>query len=450
MNATLKTASLMQLFNGWMDRLVRPDAPPPRHLTQSIALEESPLPNLLKTGATLIGVLIGLFVLWAVFTRVDEVASATGQVIPSGYVQSVQHLEGGIVKDILVRDGDMVEAGQALIRLDDTSAGADLGQMQARKASLEAQATRLRRFTGSNSSGALDDEEKAILASMEDARERQRSVLNDQIAQKEKELKGLTASRMALEKNVALMQKENRIRQNLASKGYGSQLSALTSERELNQLQGQLGEATNQENAAKDAIQEAQNRLESLNADLKQEAMKNLGQVEAELAELEQTMEKYEHTANRTVITAPVRGVVKGLSVHTIGAVIEQGKVLMEIVPIEEELMVEALVQPSDIGHLKPGQKVSVKLSAYDYSRYGSVPGVLENVSATTFQNQEGQSFYKARIKLDRAYAGKEAGRNPILPGMTLQADIITGDKSVMQYLLKPIHTAVESAFHER
>jgi HlyD family secretion protein/adhesin transport system membrane fusion protein len=435
----------------WHDEPAKAKSPP-SYLTQSIALEESDLPRILRAGVMLIGGMLFIFIAWAACTHLSEVTSVSGQVIPSGYVQSVQHLEGGIVKDILVHDGDMVKAGQVLIQLDNTSADADLGQMRARQQSLQAQAERLRRFASgdANAKKQLSDDDKAILSSMEESRASQRQVLKDQIAQKQKELQALIATHAALEKNVALMEKENTIHQNLAQKGYGSELLALTSERQLNQMKGQLDETVNQENRARDAISEAEGRLQSLDADLKQQAMKTLGDVEAQLAELTQTLEKYEGTANRTTIVSPVRGIVKGLSVHTIGAVIEQGKVLLEIVPVGEELKIEALIPPNDVGQLQPGEKVKVKVSAYDYSRYGSVPGHLESVSATTFQGQDGHSFYKALIDLDSPYVGQDPQHNQITPGMTVQADIITGDKTIMQYLLKPIYIVAESAFHER
>jgi adhesin transport system membrane fusion protein len=139
----------------------------------------------------------------------------------------------------------------------------------------------------------------------------------------------------------------------------------------------------------------------------------------------------------------------KGLEIHTIGAVIEPGKTVMEIVPVEKDLEVEAMVPPSDVGHMKTGQPVKIKVSAYDFSRYGNVTGVLENISASTFQSEKKESFYKAKIKLDRNYVGNDETRNLILPGMTVQAGIITGNKTILQYLLKPLQVATDSAFHE-
>lgn len=426
---------------------------PPLNLTQSIALEESRLPSLFHTAASMIGCLMATFLIWSAFAKVEEIAQAAGQVIPSGYVQNVQHPDGGVVREILVQEGDLIEKDQPLIRLDDTNANADLGQMQARQQALQAQASRLRSYAGTTDKSLVDNlnpAEREILGSMEDARTQQINVLKDQISQKEKELSALLATKTALKQNVALKIEENNIYEETLARGSSSKLMALTSRRELNQLRGQLAEITSQENRARDAVQESKSRLQSLNADLKQQAMKELGQVDSELAELDKSIARQVGAAGRTTITAPVRGIVKGLTVHTIGAVIEPGKLIMEIVPVDKELMVEALVSPTDIGMVKNGQPVKIKVSAFDFSRYGSLPGTMDSISASTFQDEKGQFFYKAKVKLDKNYVGKTPGRNLVLPGMTVQADIVTGEKTVLQYLLKPVQTITDGAFHER
>ncbi len=425
---------------------------PPRNLTQSILLEESRVPGAIGTAVIIIAAFMAAFLLWANFATVEEVAAAGGQVVPSGYVQEVQHLDGGIVRDILVEDGDLVEKGDILIKLDDTSANADFGQMQARQDVLRLQAARLRSFADgvSTPNHALTADEAAILQSMQEARASQHNILNDQIAQKEKELAGIRANQDAIRKNVSLMQQEYEMNKVLAGKGSVSRLAVMTAERELNAMNGRMAEVNSQEKQTLDAINEIKSRLTSLDADLKQDAMKNLGQVEGELAEINKSITKLKSASDRTVITAPVRGIVKGLSVRTLGAVIEPGRTVMEIVPVEEELMVEALVSPSDAGNLKIGQPVKVKVSAYDFARYGSLPGTLKNISASTFQTEKGDSYYKAKVKLDRNYVGSDPTRNQVLPGMTVQTDIVTGQKTILEYLLKPLYTATQTAFSER
>lgn len=427
--------------------------PETRRLTQSIALEESPVPGVLRTCVTVIGALIAGFIVWSYIAEIDEVASAPGQIIPSGYIQNVQHLEGGIVRDIQVREGDLVQAGQPLMKLDATGAESDLGQMKARQKSLQLQAERLKSFAasgGENIPESLSLEERAILASMVDARANQQKVLRDQIAQKQKELQSIISNRDALKKNVALMEKEHQITKEMSEKGATSKMDVMTSERELNALRGQYGSITNQEKQARDAISEFESRLSALDSDLRQDAMKTLGQVQAQLDEVHNAVTKLESTAQRTTITAPVSGIVKGLAVHTIGAVVEPGKVLMEIVPISGDLLVEALVSPADVGNLKVGQPVKVKVSAFDSSRFGSTPGKLKGVSASTFQNEQGKTFYRAHITLDQHHVGNDPARNLILPGMTVQAEIVTGEKTVLDYLLRPLHMVTQTAFRER
>lgn len=426
---------------------------PPRQMTQSIALEESSVPGVLNTGVTIAAILLIIFTGWSAFTTVKEVAVAQGQIVPSGYIQTIQHLEGGIVREIMVEDGQLVEKGQPLLKLDDTNANADLGQMTARQHALELQAARLRSFAQegfSPDAKPLTPDEAAILNSMEQARTSQQNVLRDQIAQKEKELQGIIASRAALEKNLGLTREEYRINKTMAARGSVSKIAVMSSERQVNQLEGELQLSIAQANQTMAALDEARNRVQSLDADLKQEAMKNLGQVEAELAEINKTLHKLQNVSNRTVVTAPVRGIVKGLSVHTIGSVVEQGKVLLEIVPVEEDMMVEALVSPSDVANLKEGQEVNVKVTAYDFSRFGAVKGQVSNVSASTFQNEDGQSFYKTRIKLQNNFIGDQDKHNLLLPGMVVQADIVTGQKTILEYLLKPIKSTTATAFRER
>lgn len=424
----------------------------PRRLTQSIALEESPVPGILRTCVTILGALMLVFAVWSSIAEIEEVASAPGQIVPSGYIQNIQHLEGGIVREILIHEGDLVQAGQPLVKLDATSAESDLGQMKARQMSLQLQAERLKSFADNTdiSPEALSPEERAILSSMIDARNNQQNVLRDQLSQKQKELQGIIANREALQKNVALMEKEYQITKEMSAKGSTSKLDAMTSERELNAMKGQYGAIQNQEKQARDAIREFENRLSSLASDLRQDAMKNLGQVQAQLAETNNAITKLESAASRTTLTAPVSGIIKGLSVHTIGAVVEPGKVLMEVVPIGGDLIVESLVSPADVGNLKVGQPVKVKVSAFDSSRYGSAPGKLQSVSASTFQNEQGQTFYRVKISLDHNYVGNDPSRNLVLPGMTVQAEIITGQKTVLDYLLRPLHMVTQSAFRER
>ncbi len=426
----------------------------PLSLTQSAVLGEAPLPRLLVFCIAIMAGLMSLFIGWASLTHIDEIATANGQIVPSGYVQAVQQLDGGIVKDILVEEGQVVQTGQVLLRLDSTNANADLGQMKARQRSLQLQAMRYKSFVdgkrmATRANDAWTAPEQTILTSMVNARNSQRRVLADQLAQKQKELAALTTTRQALDKNLQLLTEQTNMYQDMADKGAGSRMMVMNSERDVNQLQGQLDETISGQQRANDAIREINSRMQSLDADLQQDALKNLGQVEAELRELNETLQKTTGAANRTVIRAPIDGVVKGLTVHTLGAVIQSGQVLMEIVPIHEQMIAEAAVLPADIGPIRVGQPVKLKISTYDFARYGSIAGKVSNISATTFQTEKGETFYKVKVILAHDYVGRNRNTNKIAPGMTLQANIITGEKSIMQYLLKPVQYALDGAMHE-
>jgi adhesin transport system membrane fusion protein len=371
MNRLLKTA-----HHDWREIAV------PSSLTQSILLDETPLPRLLAFCVGLITLIMTAFIVWASLAHVDEITTASGQIVPSGYIQSVQQLDGGIVTEILVEEGQIVQEGQILFRLDATNANADLGQLQARQASLQDQINRYKSFANDAHAGQtrLTAPEQAILQSMINARNSQRRVLADQLAQKQKELAALNTTRNALEKNMQITAEQARMYTDMAVNGAGSRMMVLNGERDLNQLRGQLDETISGQKQAQDAIREIQSRMQSLDADLKQDAMKNMGQLEAELREVNKSLDKAVATVHRTTVAAPINGIVKGLNVHTLGAVIQPGQVLLDIVPVDSQMMAEVAVSPTDIGHVQVGQAVKHKIATYDLSRYGSLPGQVSNI----------------------------------------------------------------------
>lgn len=285
---------------------------------------------------------------------------------------------------------------------------------------------------------------------MESARSKKRIVLEDKIAQHTQEMKRLKDNIVNQRENVRIIEKENAIRQDLVQKGISSQIVALESQRRLNEARGELKTSQNRVKEAEKQIAESRSRLESLDADLHEAALKELGQVETELAEIDETQSKMRLNLDRMEIRAPTRGLVKGLSTHTIGGVVGSGQLLMEIVPMRQELFVEAKIQPKDVGHIEIGQNVKVKVSSFDFARYGAVEGTITQISPATYSDEEGEVYYKGRISLTKHYVGDDPKRNFILPGMTVQADIKTGEKTVIAYLLKPIQIAREQAFSER
>ncbi|HID02537.1 MAG TPA: HlyD family type I secretion periplasmic adaptor subunit, partial [Desulfobacterales bacterium] len=219
---------------------------------------------------------------------------------------------------------------------------------------------------------------------------------------------------------------------------------------EINARKGQLDAMTIQIRQAEQSVTEFKWRLQSQGSKSKDNVLQQLGQLEDELAENQELINKLTQQINRLELRSPTNGIVKGLEIHTIGGIIPPGQPLMEIVPLDEELIAEVKVSPNDIGHIKKGDHVTVKVTTFDFSRYGSINGTVSALSATTFTSEQGAPYYKGMIKLEKHYVGNDAEMNKVLPGMIVNADIITGEKSLLAYMLKPIHRSLNSAFIER
>lgn len=434
----------------------RPDL---NDLTRSVLYEEVPNQNLVRLTALTIGAGFLLFLGWAAVAHVNEVARTNGEIIPSGYAQAVQHLEGGIIAEILIEEGDLVEEGEVLVRMGGVGAEEDFLSLEKRQKTLRLQAERLRALAYDETPDfaviANGDEEaiayqKRILAAARQAYESEKKVLEDQLAQKRKTITRLGSALETAQNELSAGQEQLAMREGLVESGSVSKSELIESERDVNRLLGEVRSVEGEIAEAQAAISEFENRLQTLDAQTRDEAINNLEEVETRIAQNSEMLSKLEGRVTRQDIKSPVRGLVQGLRVNTVGGVIGPGEPIMEIVPLDHTLIVEAQIPPNEIGNLKVGQPARVKVSAFDFSRYGVIEGELEFISATTFVNEQNQSFYKGRIKLATDHVGPDPTRNLILPGMTVQADIITGNKTVLAYLLKPIHTSLDNAFRER
>lgn len=431
-----------------------------RFLAQSVILEETGSPGLVRAALYTVSLVTMAFVIWASVVEVSEVASAFGQVVPTGQVQAVQHLEGGIIKELLIKDGDLVGQGQVLIRLDPAAAQAEYEQMKARAAGLEVQAERLRAFGDGRipdfsqipaDYASLVRDQQTIYKVQEEARMNQLAVLRDQVSQRRAEIAGIDEQMSTLRKQISILTEDVAMRESLFQKGLSSKVQFNDSKRQLNQATGDLGKATNERQRASKALAEVESRLVETDSRLKQDALSQMGQVTAELAQVKESLIKVADRSNRLEIKAPVRGLVKGLKNSTVGGVLAPGAVVLEVVPLDQELVVEARVSTKDVGHVRIGQPVTVKVITYDYARYGAITGELKSISATTFLDEkDGTPYYKGIVSMDRNYVGFDPERNRVTPGMTAQADINTGTKTLIQYFLKPIYTSLTQAFRER
>ena len=224
----------------------------------------------------------------------------------------------------------------------------------------------------------------------------------------------------------------------------------IDAEKEVNSLTGELAKTYSEIDQNKQGIAEFQSRLESLGSGLKDEAIEKLSNLETDIIETDKVVDKLKDQVSRLEVKSPTDGIVKGLEIKNIGAVIAPGGKIMEIVPVDQDLIAEIKINPNDVGNLKSNQDCIVKVSAFDFSRYGSIDGKLLSISATTFLTKEGASYYRGRVRLLKNYVGKDPTKNIILPGMEVNVDIVTGEKTIIGYLLKPIQVAMSTAMSEK
>lgn len=429
-----------------------------RHLAQAVQLEESGTAPLIRFTMLMASIACLAFVGWAALTHIDEVAVTDGEVVPVGSVQTVQHLEGGLVEEVLIKEGELVDRDQPLAKLSPAAALADLEQTRAREMTSLLKAERLRAFADGREPDfsfgkgyeRLIGDNMAIYQGQVHARDTARSVIMAQIDQKRSDLHVLEDQQHALREQIASLTQVMGMKEELVNKGLISRVNYFDAKRELARVQGELTRTVGQTTTARESLREVEQRLRDQESTLRKQTMDELGVTVAELAQVQESLGRLEDRVKRLEITSPARGYVKGLAVRNPGAVIQPGGLLCEVVPVDREMKVEAKVMPRDIGHLKFGQRVKVKVATYDFARYGFIWGELTGMSATSFLNDKGEPYFKAQVKLSKNYVGDEPGMHVVTPGMTVQAEVITGDKTLLQYMLKPIFTQMQQSFHER
>ena len=433
--------------------------PNARYLVQSIELEETEPSGLYSALIAIISGFIAFFVLWTGLTHIDEVARSTGTVIPLGNVQAVQHLEGGIVSEIFVRDGQIVRKGQPLLRLSPIDTRARLDQARVRRATVILAIERNRAVAEGRlpSFGEVLDgynrlkaDQQALFETEVESNLLNRSVLQRQYDQQMGELSRIANQARSQKEEVQVLSQELKTRRDLFKKGLTTREQVFQIERQHKQAKTEYKETQDSHKIAKDSVEEAQKRVAEFDNSVRTTSLTVIGELVGELAEIEETIKSHEDRNNRLNIVAPVDGIVKGLEINATNAVVKPGETLLEMVPIDGAIEVEAEISPRDIGHISVGQDVDIRITSYDFATYGSVKGELTHISASTFQSEDGSPYYRARISLDQNYLGDNPSYNPLLPGMVVEANIITGSKSIMDYMLKPIYGGFSTSFHER
>ena len=401
------------------------------------------------TGARLIivSVTIGfaVFLLWAMLAKVDEVTAGQGKVIPSSKVQLIQSTQAATVAELLVRSGQQVKKGQLLARLDSPESRSILAETEA----LQARSARLQ-SEGTGSSLSLDGEEATLSAVRRQALSSRVAALRASAEQRRREGAEAAATINSLTRSLALAQDNVNRLAPLAAKNIVPQTELADAQREVVDLQGRIAAAREQQGRANAAVSEALSQANEAAFTFRQDALSEASQVNQKIAVNEQSL-RGRNNAGRMELRSPVDGVVNDVQVTTIGGFVQAGEKVMEVVPMGDKLLVETRVKPSDIAFIKVGDKALVKVTAYDFSTYGGLEGHVVQVSADSIYDEvERQAFFNVIVETDRSYLVAAGRKLPIAPGMMTDTQIITGRKSVLTYLLKPVLKARSDARRER
>ncbi|WP_176595421.1 MULTISPECIES: HlyD family type I secretion periplasmic adaptor subunit [Sphingobium] len=397
-----------------------------------------------------------VFLMWASLAPVDEVTHGQGRVIPSSKAQVIQSAEPTTIEEILVRSGQKVSKGQLLVRLDDAMLASELGQIQAETRSLTARAGRLEKEgTGTGAACATGGpecaQEQALAAVRQSALRSKQDAMSAAVDQRRRELGEAQATIDSLGGSVQLARQRVAMLEPLAAKSIIPQTELLDARRDLVDAQGRLNAAQQQASRASAAIREAQAQQSEANFQFRQDALNERSQLEAKIAVNSESLRGAKGRAQRAEIRSPVDGVVNDVQVTTIGGYVSPGQKIMQIVPVGEKLLVEARVKPNDIAFIKTGDRAVVKVTAYDFSIYGGLTGTVQQVSAdSVYDEATREAYFTVVVETDRAWLGSGAHKLPITPGMVCDVEIMTGRKSVLAYLLKPIMKARSEALRER
>ncbi|MGZ0752555.1 HlyD family type I secretion periplasmic adaptor subunit [Kluyvera sichuanensis] len=408
--------------------------------------------------------ILGFFIImiaWASLAEIDEVTRGDGKAIPSSRLQKIQNLEGGIVAEVFVHEGEVVKAGAPLLRLDDTRFRSNAGESEADRLALEARIQRLTAQLDDKETLTLSPDivekspdiangEMELFASVNKRIQSELSGLDEQLVQKKQELLDYQAKGEQYRRSLGLLQQEISMSEPLVAKGAISKVEVLRLRRSEVETRGQLESVTLSVPRAQAAIKEIESKMGETRGRYRSEALSQLNEARTELSKLTATGKAIEDRVNRTLVTSPVRGIVQQLMVNTIGGVIQPGNDLVEIVPLDDTLLIEAKIRPQDIAFLRPGQEAMVKFTAYDFTIYGGLKAKLEQISPDTVTDKDGKSFYVIRLRTEKNHLGSDEKPLIIIPGMVASVDIITGKKTILAYLLKPILRAKAEAFRER
>ena len=428
-------------------------------LSETAQIEEEQIPAFVRPMLWIAAVAVALFVLWAVFVQVREVAKAPGEVLPVGNIKVVQHIDGGTVAEIPVEEHSLVEAGQIVLRLENQQAIAEESQTQSKLCALQLRAERLQAFTTGRSPKFLDKgcnypdliaSERALYQQQVTTQSSTLAVIGEQIGQRARRIDETRSQLATAQEHQKLTGELLGMREDLARRHLVNKSVLLETERAKVTADGEVGRLSDEIGINGRELSEARQRRADSRNQLRREALTELSAVEADINDTKEALARQHGRAGRLVVRAPIRGYVQDLKVTTIGQVISPGATVMQIVPDAAPLEVAVRIQPKDIGHVEAGEPVNIRVSSYDYTRFGYATGTLRKISASSVPGEDNKPYFRGWVALDRAYLGKKPQEYPLQPGMSLEAEIVTGERSLMAYLAKPVIEIFSSAFHER
>ncbi len=437
------------------------------------------VPSLHRLTIWALAAFVACFFIWSYFSSLVQVTSGEGKIIPSTKVQVIQSLDGGVLQDLFIEEGMQVTQGQPIARIDDTRFMSNFAEQKQEVSSLRANVIRLRAELTSILIGNNNEQwqrqiqiNKKLPSYPQDLEsnstlmvERQRDeysekldnlinqveIQGQQIQQKEQEITELTSKINTLEVSYKLAVKELDVTKPLAARNIVSKIELYQLERSVNELKGELSSLTLLKPKLKSALQESiLNRRETILA-YRTKTRAELNELQNQLSRINEAQVGVQDKVTKAKILSPVVGTVKTIHINTLGGVVKPGETIAEIVPTEDKLLVEAKIKPQDIGFIYPGLPAIVKITAYDFTRYGGLAGKVEHISADTTQDDDGNSFYLIRVRTDASsIINKNNVKMPIIPGMLTQVDVITGKKTILEYILNPILRANQTALRER
>lgn len=419
------------------------------------------------------------FFIWAYFSELDQVTTGTGKVIPSSQLQVIQSLDGGILQEIYVQEGGLVTKEQPLARIDDTRFRSDFDQQEQEVFGLQTNIIRMRteldsiiisdmssdwrqqvKITKQNlvfPQTIIDEEPELVKRQQEeysirlDNLSNQLEILARQIQQRQQEIEELASKISTLTTSYQLVSRELELTRPLARKGIVPEVELLKLERTVNDIQGELQSVRLLRPKVKAAMDEAILKRRDAVFVYATDLRAQLNEMQTKLSRMNQAQKGAFDKVSKAVITSPVIGTIKKINFNTLGGVVQPGEDIMEIVPSEDKLLIETKITPKDIAFLHPGLPAIVKVTAYDFTRYGGLKGTVEHISADTSQDDEGNSFYIVKVRTQESSLMKDDGTEmPIIPGMLTSVDVITGKRSILEYILNPILRAKDTALRER